>query len=210
MALYAPWPCLCARARAHLCVQGQVKSGLYYKITRLSLFSTLTSASRFRFRPALLLWTVRRNQRAALICSFFCCAHEILRMEAFRPHGHFLETNNLSASEVGELHGAMADIWECSDSVAASLLPLNWWMKTKTFRLSGSLEWWGTIDDICASVRFFPSALISHCVTSLSNAGPTVGMMEMLHSNLISCPVMHLTFQRPKLFLSILILRCIF
>lgn len=104
----------------------------------------------------------------------------------------------------------MADIWEGGDSVAASLLPLNWWMKTKTFRLSGSLEWWGTIDDICASVQFFPSALISHCVTSLSYAGPTVGMMEMLHSNLISCPVMHLTFQRPKPLSSILILRCIF
>lgn len=90
--------------------------------------------------PAFLLWTLKRNQHAAFICCFFCWAHYNFKMETFRRHGHHLETNNLQATlraRSSSFNPSMESwmILEKVVTVAASLQPLNWWIKTKTFRL---------------------------------------------------------------------------
>lgn len=66
--------CVCVRAHARLCVQGQVKPGLCYMITGLSLFSLHTSASPLSFLTQFAFFqhfTVGKSALTALICTLF-------------------------------------------------------------------------------------------------------------------------------------------
>lgn len=106
--------------------------------------------------PTFFLWTLKRNQHAAFICYFFV-EHTHIYTVHLHTHTHtYIYTLYmcmcvciLSCMDIFLKLRACRQPWEQGFShsmkpwiilekvvtVAASLQPLNWWIKTKTFRL---------------------------------------------------------------------------